>query len=140
MLTLADSDCMHLIFCMPNDFDRLDKKSFNLILSMVNHKGQGSLYQCLKSFKYITSINFSLNFELMTAFRLITISLGLTNSGILNYKKVFAVILEFFRIVREDWLAGNKPIDFFNENKTITEFSWKTFNVADPETNVTLLS
>ena len=56
MDTFADYNSITLIFCMPNDSERFDKKSLNLIYSLINHKGDGSLYQCLHTLNYITNI------------------------------------------------------------------------------------
>ena len=95
---------MTLVFCLQADESRLGKKSLNLLYSLINHKGPGSLYQCLKALNFLTSIQMELNTEVLTAFRFITIQLGLTEHGIVNYKKVLALALEFFRIVREEWL------------------------------------
>ena len=60
-------------------------------------------------------ISFELNSECETPFTLITISIKLTKVGMKNFKKVIAVVLEFFRIVREEWLEGGQSIDLFNE-------------------------
>ena len=127
MQSNADSNEMYLIFSLPNDParpERFEKKSLNLILSLTNHRGEGSLYQCLKGLNYITRISLELNGEIHTAFRFISISIGLTQHGIENYKKVFGLVLEFFKIVREDWLKDG-PIDLFTECKMISDLSWE---------------
>ena len=59
-----------------------------------------------------------LNSEVSTPFRLITIETTLTKNGLQNYKKVLALILEFFRLVEDKWLADG-PIDLFTESMTI---------------------
>ena len=76
--SLTDSNEMYMIFCLPNDFQRFQKKSLNMIYSLTNHKGNGSLYQCLKSLNYAKNIDLALNAEVTTAFRFITITLSLT--------------------------------------------------------------
>ena len=68
-----------------------------------------------------------------TAFRFISISLELTSNGIVNYKKVLALVLEYFRVVREIWLDKDEPIDLFNECKTIADLTWKMYSAPDPE-------
>ena len=45
-----------LMFTLPNDFDRFSKKSFNLIMNLLDHKGEGSLYQTLKSLGWIQGV------------------------------------------------------------------------------------
>ena len=44
-----------------------------------------------------------------------------------------AVVLEFFRIVREEWLKGGQSIDLFNECKIISKLSYDIYAVTDSE-------
>ena len=78
METIADRNQMTLVFSLQADYERFEKKSLNLLYSLINHKGGGSLYQCLKSLNLITSIQIELNTEVMTAFRFITVGFKLT--------------------------------------------------------------
>ena len=101
---------MNLIFCLKNDPQRFELKSLNIILSLTNHRGDGSLYQCLVGLNFITSISLELNGEVCTAFRFITVTLNLTPHGYNNYKKVLGLVLEFFAIVNDVWLENDQPI------------------------------
>ena len=109
MDVVADKNIMTLFFANPADVKHCETtKSYNLIYTLVNHKGEGSLYECLKQLHYITRINFCTNQnEIVTPFLLIGLQLTLTKDGAKNYKKVLAIILEFFRVVREKWLAND---------------------------------
>ena len=45
--------------------------------------------------------------------RFITCQFNLTDKGLDCYDKVLAIIFEYFRLVRDDWLADGKEIEFF---------------------------
>ena len=120
----ADFQQITLVFCLHNDFERFEKKSLNLIYSLINHKGEGSLYQCLRGLNYITNIELTLNNEIFTAFRFITIQAGLTEEGIINFRKVLALILRFFSEVTDKWLASGEELDLFKECQTISALSY----------------
>ena len=50
-----------------------------------------------------------------------------------NYKKVLALVLEFYRVVRDEWLADDEPIDLFKECQMISNLSWDMYRVIDQE-------
>ena len=74
--------------------------------------------------------------EILTPFMLISCELSLTNNGIKNYKKVLALFLEYFRVVRDEWLADGQPIDLFKECKTIAKLSYDIFKIEEQVENV----
>ena len=76
----------------------------NLIYSLVNHKGSGSLQASLKTLNYTNKIELELNTEVTTAFRFVTIQISLTPNGIKNWRTVLALTLEYFRKVKDEWL------------------------------------
>ena len=131
---------MFMCFSLHSDFDRLEKNSLNLIYSLVNHKGEGGLYQCFKNLDLITNIEFGLNNSISTPFRLITVQVSLTENGLINYKKVIALVLEFFKIVQEQWLADGNSIDLFTECQMISRLSYDIYNVPEGEAQVQNLS
>ena len=124
MNSFADLNQLVLIFTFKRDFKIDATKSINLLYSLFNHRGQGSLYQCLKSLNYISSIRFSLNNELKTAFNFINFNLVLTENGIKNYKKVLALTFEYFRIVKDEWIGKRQRIHLFEECKLIANLSY----------------
>ena len=85
MNTYTDLNKLIVAFCLPNDFARLSKKSLNLIIKLISHKGEGSLFQCLKSYNYVSDITLDSNSCCLTAFRLISVELELTETGMQNY-------------------------------------------------------
>ena len=87
----------------------------------------------MKSLNYISNIDFRLNGEIKTAFRIISIEIDLTEKGITNYKKVIALVIEFFKVASEEWLADGQSIDLFNECKTIAKLSYNIYNVPEQE-------
>ena len=64
---------------------------------------------------------------IQSPFRLCTLEIDLTFEGLKNYKKVIAIVFEYFRIVREEWLADGKQLLFFKEMQTISNLSWEVF-------------
>ena len=61
------------------------KKSINLIFQLIDHRGEGSLFQCLKALNYVVEIETDTSDCLQTAFRLFTIEIELTETGLQNY-------------------------------------------------------
>ena len=131
---------MIMCFFLPSNIERFEKKSLNLLYALINHKGEGSLHQCLTNLNFITRIDFETNQQITTAFRFISIQVHLTRNGIRHYKQVLALILKFFRIVRNDWLADGKTLNLFNECQTIAKLSYEIYNVPDGEDQVERLS
>ena len=86
MNSYSDLNRMFLSFFLPQDAKRYEKKSLNLLMSLFNHKGQGSLFQCLKGLNYISSCSSSLLGEPRTSFRIFMFEIDLTESGIVNYE------------------------------------------------------
>ena len=48
----------------------------------------------------------------------------LTKAGMENYRSVLALIFEYMRVVKEQWLAAGEPLEFFTETKTISSLSY----------------
>ena len=88
--------------------------SLNLLAALINHKGTGGLFESLKSLDLITAVSFSLNSQIISAFRFFTVSLTLTENGLKNYKKTFALVLDFFDVVKTEWL-NEGPLSLFTE-------------------------
>ena len=57
----------------------------------------------------------------------------MTFEGLKNYKKVIAILFEYLSIVREEWLADGKQLQFFKEMQTISNLSWDVFQEQDKE-------
>ena len=74
----------------------------------MQHKAEGSLYAALKGLNFAVDLILDLNTSIQSPFRLLTCEIDLTYEGLKNYKKVIAIVFEYFRIVREDWLADGK--------------------------------
>ena len=53
MKSFTDSNKIYMVWAIPAEAERFKKKSLELIETLVNHKGEGSLYQCLKGLNYI---------------------------------------------------------------------------------------
>ena len=59
---------------------------------------------CLNRRNYAQSICIDENFLLKTAFRMFTFEIDLTETGLLNYKEVIALVFEYLRKVKLEWL------------------------------------
>ena len=59
------------------------------------------------------TIDFSLNSEIKTAFKFYTFELSLTEKGLKNYKIVLALVFEYIRKVRDEWLYEEDSICLF---------------------------
>ena len=80
-----------------------------------------------------------MNPEIVKAFRFITLSTDLTEQGLINYQKVIAIVFEWIRTVKDEWLAGD-IIDAFLEKKIMADLSYKIYTVPSQDENVVALS
>ena len=74
-----------LFWMIENNWDKFSKKSLNLLDSMICHQGKGSIFNCLKQLNYASLIETDVNSDIKTAFRMYSIEIELTQSGIKNY-------------------------------------------------------
>ena len=89
-----------------NDDKRFDKNSMTLIRTLLDHKGKGSLFSCLTDLNYAQSFDLDENFCCKTAFRLFSMEIELSESGLLNFREVIALVFEYLRKIKEEWLAN----------------------------------
>ena len=54
---------------------------------------------------YVNSIEVDANDILKTAFKLFTVEIELTESGLVAYQEVIAIIFEYLRKVKDEWLV-----------------------------------
>ena len=96
---------------VPLDFNGGNaQSSLRLIQDLVQHRAEGSLYDALKGLNFAQDLIIDTNTSIQSPFRLLTLEIELTFEGLKNYKKVIAIVFEYFRIVREDWLADGKQL------------------------------
>ena len=57
---------------------------------------------------------------LKSAFRLFTVEVDVTESGIIAYQEVIAIVFEYFRKLRDEWLSDGNTLDLFDEYKTVS--------------------
>ena len=104
-----------MTFTMNAHPTRFEKKSAYLIMALLDHEGEGSLYQCLKSLNYVQDICTDDNACIATPFKMWTLEFALTEVGIENYQKILALVFEYIRMVKDEWLAKNKILDVWKE-------------------------
>ena len=85
----------------------------------------------MKGLNFISSCHSTLSAEPRTAFRLFTFELDLTDSGMKNYKMVLAIVFEYLRVVKDEWLTDGKGVNLFNECKLISNLSYEIYSVPD---------
>ena len=49
------------------------------------------------------------------------------------YREVLALIFEYFRKVKDEWLDNNQTLDLFEEYRTISKLKYDVFDVQDKE-------
>ena len=102
---LQEVSKLSLTWAFENDAERFQKKSLTLIGTLIDHKGKGSLYSLLADRNYVQAIERDEAFCMKTAFRLFMVDIELTETGLLCYREVIALVFEYFRKVKEEWLA-----------------------------------
>ena len=60
------------------------------------------------------------NAILKSCFRLFTVEIELTETGILAWKEVIAFVFEYFRKARDEWLVNDEPLTLFEEYRTMS--------------------
>ena len=60
---------------------------------------------------------------------MVSTELQLTQHGMQNYEKVLALIFEYFRLIKDEWLADGKGISFFDELKVVNDLNFKVYSL-----------
>ena len=89
---------------------------------------------------YVQSIEVDASDVLKSAFRILTLEFELTETGVLAYREVIALVFEYLRIVRDEWLANDETLSLFEEYRTISQLSYDIYTVPDAEENVCYLA
>ena len=124
---------LHLLFTMPDDPERDIGGNLQILVSLLSHRGEGSLYDLLIQQNYITEMDFDTVAEIWTLNRMVSLQLTLTDKGLNCRDKVLALIFEHLRRVREEWLADGKKIAFFEEMRLLNDAVWKIYAEQDKE-------
>ena len=98
------------------------------------------MFDVLKSLNYIQSMDIDPSSCMRTAMRFLTMEFVLTHTGIESYEKVLAIIFEYLRKVREEWMPNGEEIQFFKELQNIINLSWNVYQQPDTEELLDLLS
>lgn len=138
--SFQDLNKLFLMFSLPSDLKSAPKRSTHLILQLFDHRGQGSLFACLKDLNWVLEIETDPSDCLKTAFNMLSIEFELTEAGLLNYKKVLALIFAYIDRVRDEWLAAGEALPLFEEMKTISNLSYNVYTVPDQCENTCALS
>ena len=73
------------------------------------------MFDILKSLNYLQEVDMDPSTCMRTAFRFLTLELVLTQSGLQNYEKVLAIVFEYLRKIRNEWVPDGEEILFFKE-------------------------
>ena len=119
-----------------NKFDFQNKQSLNLILSLFANKSEGSLLDCLKSLNYASDIETDDVTSIATAFKCISLEIYLTDTGLINYKKVLALVFEFKKKIEQEWLADGKPLDVWQEEMTVSKLKYQVYTARPADEHV----
>ena len=72
--------------------------------------------------------------------RFITCQYNLTDKGLKCYEKVLAIIFEYYRLVREEWLADGKEVNFFEEMCRANKLAFDVYIEQDKEEHLDRLA
>ena len=89
------------------------------------------MFDVLKTLNFLTDLEIDTNTCIQTPMRFITVELTLTDTGLENYQKVLALVFEYLRKVREEWLADGQEILFFKEMQTISNLAWNMYVIPE---------
>ena len=132
--SVTDFNALVIVFCLETDEVKDELKSIDLIEILMNHRGSGGLYQCLKGLNYIINFSFSINEELQSVFRMVTIDIRLSEKGLKNYQRVLALVFEYMKITRDNWLKGRekqREFHLFHETKLMNKLSYDIYDVPE---------
>ena len=122
---------LFLMFSVPSDLKNAFKRSPHLVCQLFDHRGPGSLFACLKDLNWVLEIECDTSDCLKTAFNMLSIEFELTEAGLLNYKKILALIFAYIDKVRDEWLATGEALPVLEEMKTISSLSYDVYTVPD---------
>ena len=126
-----DMNKLFLMFSVPSDLKNAFKRSPHLVCQLFDHRGPGSLFACLKDLNWVLEIECDTSDCLKTAFNMLSIEFELTETGLLNYKKILALIFAYIDKVRDEWLASGEALPVLEEMKTISSLSYDVYTVPD---------
>ena len=98
-----------------------------MLQEILRSKAKGSLFSLLVKNNYANQIDVDPNDVLKSAFRFFTIEIDVTESGILAFKEVIAIVFEYFRKLRDEWLNNGNTLYLFDEHKTVSQLSYDIF-------------
>ena len=116
-----------------NDEERISKNSLTMIQEILRSKAKGSLFSLLVKNNYANQIDVDPNDIFKSVFRLFTVEIDVTESGMLAYQEVIALVFEYFRKLKDEWLDNGNTLDLFDEYKTVSQLSYDIFEVYDKE-------
>ena len=116
----AEINKMLLSWDFHNDDERLAKNSLTMLEQLFRNKASGSLFALLVEKNYIHQIEVDENAILKTCFRLFTVEFEMTENGVIAFREVIALVFEYFRKVRDEWLVNDEPLTLFEEYRTMS--------------------
>ena len=130
MNTIQDCNILNMTFEVEYDYFRLYKQSLEHLTQLIGHEGPGSLFQCLKTLNFVSSLGTELSSSHITLFCQVVLTIELTEEGLSSYKQVLSVISEYFRQCSEHWLVNEVPT-VFKETQTVNKLSFDLYKVPD---------
>ena len=140
MNSFESTKMLNLLFTLYNDPEKDMAGYLQILVSLLSHRGQGSLYDLLTQENFVTEMDFDADTSIWTLKRLVTLQLTLTDKGLSCVDKVLAIVFEHIRLVREEWLAGGKQIAFFEEMRLMNDAVWKIYAEQDKEEHLDRLA
>ena len=74
--------------------------------------------------------------SISTAFKCVDLGLTLTEEGLKNYGKVLALVFEFIRKLKEEWLQEGEVLDVWQEEQTVSNLKYDIYTAQSADDHV----
>jgi insulysin len=127
--TLKEMRSMYITWLIPDQRPYYKTKPEEYLTHLIEHEGEGSLYQSLKTRGWITSLSADCNSN-AHGYNFFRISLDLSQSGWENYEEILKWIVQYVSLLRQ-WGPSER---IFEECRQLNEIYFKFREKGDPST------
>jgi insulysin len=143
IVPIKDLKQLHLYWELPSQFDIYDKKVIVYLDYLIEHNGEGSLYQFLKKKGFIHNMNAGAYTESRN-FTLYRISFNLTEEGLDQLDFILQSLFAYLRMIESETLSGKSSNIYgpriFNEVKQLHELSFRWLEKISSTTYISRIS
>ena len=99
--SIKNSNSLNIVFTFPKKDSLTSNTALNMISYLINHEEHDSLYQELKKLELILSMTSKVDASFKTIFYIFTISVSMTDKGLINYEQIIAYIFAYLDKIKE---------------------------------------